>query len=204
MKNCCVLLLLIVYSACRQQSSHYPPAIDDTTEILPGDTLLPGTQLPAVTDTNLKDFTVLDPQIKRIKINTGDTEPEELLHFANTLVNVPYLYGSTDPKVGFDCSGFITYVFNRFNIAVPRSSVDFTNVEYEVPRHTARPGDLILFTGTDSSIRVVGHMGIITENTGDTIRFIHSSSGKANGVTISPLNGYYEGRFEKVIRIFPG
>jgi len=33
--------------------------------------------------------------------------------------------------------------------------------------------------------------------------FIHSSSGKANGVTITPLNDYYKGRFVKVIRIFP-
>jgi cell wall-associated NlpC family hydrolase len=64
------------------------------------------------------------------------------------------------------------------------------------------PGDLILFTGTDSSDRRVGHMGIIVSNENDSLRFIHSSSGKANGVTITPLNEYYKGRFMKVIRVF--
>ena len=65
----------------------------------------------------------------------------------------------------------------------------------------AKPGDLILFTGTDSTKRIVGHMGIVTENINEDIQFIHSTSGKAYGVTISPLSGYYAGRFIKVIRI---
>src|SRR3982751_221985 len=46
-------------------------------------------------------------------INTGNTTPAELLAFANSLTGIPYLYGSTDPKKGFDCSGFITYVFSH-------------------------------------------------------------------------------------------
>jgi len=46
-------------------------------------------------------------------------------------------------------------------------------------------------------------MGIVIYNGKDELLFIHSSSGKANGVTITPLNDYYKGRFVKVIRIFP-
>jgi hypothetical protein len=41
----------------------------------------------------------------------------------------------------------------------------------------------------------------VISNEGE-LQFIHSSSGKAYGVTVSPLKGYYEGRFVKVIRIF--
>lgn len=134
-------------------------------------------------------------------IDTKNTEPENLIEFAKTLIGVPYKYGSTNVNVGFDCSGFITYVSNHFGIAVPRSSVDFTNVATEVNIRNAKPGDLILFTGTDSTIRVVGHMGIITQ-TADTIKFIHSTSGKAYAVTETPLNKNYQGRFIKIIRIF--
>jgi cell wall-associated NlpC family hydrolase len=118
-------------------------------------------------------------------------------------MGVPYKYGSTDPREGFDCSGFITHVFNHFNINVPRSSIDFTNVKREIPAEQAKAGDIVLFTGTDSTIRDVGHMGIITSNDNNVINFIHSTSGKANGVTITPINSYYMGRFVKVIRIFP-
>lgn len=134
-------------------------------------------------------------------IDTRDITPEDLTTFAKTLLGTPYKYGSIDPQEGFDCSGFITYVFNHFQIAVPRSSLDFTNVGTEIKISESKPGDLILFTGTDSTIREVGHMGIIVENE-DTTKFIHSTSGKANGVTITPLNEYYQGRFVKTIRIF--
>lgn len=143
------------------------------------------------------------PLLPAQDVDVGDLKPAELLSFAKTLQGIPYKYASTDPAVGFDCSGFITYVFNHFNIRVPRSSVDFTNVGKQVKREKAKPGDLVLFTGTDSTIRIVGHMGIITDNDNGALQFIHSTSGKAYGVTITPLNSYYDGRFVKVIRIFP-
>ncbi|NEU08138.1 C40 family peptidase [Flavihumibacter sp. R14] len=138
------------------------------------------------------------------KINTGTTQPEEVLSYARSLIGIPYKYGSIDPNEGLDCSGFITTVFNHFQINVPRSSKDFTNVEHPVSLKNSKPGDLILFTGTDSTKRQVGHMGIIIENDGRAINFIHSTSGKADGVTITPLNSYYEGRFVTAIRIFTG
>jgi NlpC/P60 family protein len=131
-----------------------------------------------------------------------NSERCDLVDFAQTFVGTPYRYGSTDPSVGFDCSGFIYYVFNHFNITVPRSSVEYTNLGKEVSIESARPGDLILFTGTDSTIRVVGHMGIVTENI-DTLKFVHSSSGKIFSVTITPLDKYYLSRFIKIINILP-
>jgi cell wall-associated NlpC family hydrolase len=131
------------------------------------------------------------------------TRPDSILAFARTLQGIPYLYASTDPSKGFDCSGFITYVFNHFGLSVPRSSVDFTNYGREVVVEEAKPGDLILFTGTDSTIRIVGHMGIVESWKDSTLYFIHSSSGKkANGVVITPLERYYKSRFVKVIRVF--
>lgn len=136
-------------------------------------------------------------------IDTKSASPQAVVAFAKTLVGVPYLYGSTDPVKGFDCSGFITHVFNKFNIQVPRSSIDFTLVGKEVSAAEAREGDLILFTGTDSADRFVGHMGIVVSNT-DTLRFIHSTSGRQYGVTITPFSNYYKGRYVKTVRIFPG
>lgn len=59
----------------------------------------------------------------------------------------------------------------------------------------------ISFTGTDSTIKIVGHMGIILSND-KGLCFIHSTSGKAKGVTVSQVNNYYKSRFVKVIRVF--
>lgn len=148
--------------------------------------------LPSTKDT-LHD----QPQIYWQAKNKSDS----LVAFAKTLIGVPYKYASTNPAEGFDCSGFISYVFNYFRMQVPRSSVDFTNLGKTIYFKDAIPGDLILFTGTDTAETQVGHMGIVVNNT-DSLRFIHSTSGHANSVTITPLNEYYKNRFVKVIRIF--
>ena len=155
-------------------------------------------QKPTDTTTNIADTVSTSSQI-----NTEKTSPMVLVKYSETLIGIPYLYGSTNPQKGFDCSGFITYVFNHFNINVPRSSIQFTNVGTEIPIEKSKPGDLILFTGTDSTEHFVGHMGIIISTDSIQTLFIHSTSGKANGVTITPLNDYYKSRFVKVIRVFP-
>ncbi|WP_432712696.1 C40 family peptidase, partial [Pedobacter sp.] len=45
-----------------------------------------------------------------------------LISFAKTLIGIPYHYASSNPQKGFDCSGFVNYVFNNFGVKVPRSS----------------------------------------------------------------------------------
>ena len=59
-------------------------------------------------------------------IDTRNVRPQQLIEFSKTLIGVPYKYGSSNPDIGFDCSGFITYTFGHFGILVPRSSIDFT------------------------------------------------------------------------------
>lgn len=163
------------------------------------------TAADTVTDTAGRQTVILAPTDGTRQMNdidVGNTTPTQLIAFARTSLGIPNKYASTDPEQGFDCSGFITYTFNHFGIAVPRTSADFTNVKHEVPLTEARPGDLILFTGTDSSIRTVGHMGIVVSPPGQQFMFIHSTSGKAMGVTESPLTKGYQQRFVKIIRIF--
>ncbi|MGB8190899.1 MAG: C40 family peptidase, partial [Chitinophagaceae bacterium] len=147
------IILTLLVTACRQSAHEIQPGEPhDTIFVLTDSLLLPAFADSAATDSVIKEMTG--------DIDTRDVRPEQVVNFAQTLIGVPYKYASTDPANGFDCSGFITYVFNKFKIAVPRSSVDFTNEGEEVNASDARPGDLILFTGTDSTIRVVGHMGI--------------------------------------------
>lgn len=99
-----------------------------------------------------------------------------------------------------DCSGFITVVFNHFNVKAPRSSVNFTDEGTEVNIKNAKPGDIILFTGSDNASGIVGHMGIII-TAGENLQFIHSASGKNVGVIINNFSGYYKTHFVKIIKI---
>jgi cell wall-associated NlpC family hydrolase len=138
--------------------------------------------------------------IKNIEITK---QASGFVNYAKTLIGTPYLYGSVNPAKGLDCSGFVNYVSDHFGIKVPRSSVEFTNLGTTIETTNAKPGDLVLFTGTDPRKHIVGHMGIITDNINGQVQFIHSSSGKSKGVTVSDLSDYYKSRLVKVIRIFP-
>lgn len=204
------LIAMGALSACNWQVPQSDEGMVDTLTttdtLLARDSLVLKDSMPNLPDSAPRDQavnkdTAVIPAGKTI--NTGKVHPDELMAFAETLKGIPYKYGSTDPTVGFDCSGFITYVFNHFEISVPRSSIDFTDVGKYIPKEQAKRGDIILFTGTDSTERFVGHMGLITSNNNGQIEFIHSTSGKAWGVTVTSLNAYYMSRFVKTIRIFP-
>ncbi len=141
-------------------------------------------------------------KVPPVFIDTKNTNADDVVNFAKTLIGTKYKYGSAIKEQGFDCSGFITYVFNHFNISVPRVSKSFTNAGEQVSLNDSKKGDLILFTGTDTTGWIVGHMGMITENNNGAVKFIHSSSGNSIGVIISSLSKYYAARFVKVIRVF--
>lgn len=128
---------------------------------------------------------------------------DDLILFAKQQLGTPYKYASADPKNGgLDCSGFLYYVFQHYKIKVPRSSKDYMSFGKTIDKYDAQKGDVIVFTGTDAMQRIGGHVGLVLENNSGNITFIHGSSGKANGVTISNLSeGYYTQRFLKVVRV---
>jgi len=131
-----------------------------------------------------------------------NSSANRILEFAKSMLGVRYRAASSSPKIGFDCSGFVNYVFSNFGFKVPRSSRAFASSGESKKLQDAKIGDVILFTGTNSKNRTPGHVGIIYSIDGDEVKFIHSSSGNAKGVTISSLEeGFYKKRFMKVVSI---
>ncbi|MEQ1675937.1 MAG: C40 family peptidase [Chitinophagaceae bacterium] len=188
-----LMIVIIELMACADSQGN-------SRDILANDTV---TNDNVIADTSIDSYDTLKREPATSEAMDQTVYPDSVVAFARTLIGIPYLYASTDPHKGFDCSGFITYVFSHFNMTVPRSSVDFTNYGKEITVEGSKPGDLVLFTGTDSTIRIVGQMGIVESRKNDTLHFIHSTSGKAKGVVITPFGNYYKSRFVKVIRIFP-
>lgn len=159
------------------------------------------TNSPVVNNsTDIRSVVIIKNKVPERKIDTRDVAAEDLVEFSETLIGTKYTYGSSVKEKGFDCSGFINYVFNHFKISVPRSSVDFTNAGTEISIKDSEPGDIILFTGHNEKSGVVGHMGIITENQNGNVQFIHASESK--GVIITGMNSYFIPRFVKVNRVF--
>lgn len=135
------------------------------------------------------------------KVPNVSTPASQLLDFAKTMIGTPYRYASSNPDRGFDCSGFVNYVFHNFGFKVPRSSPEFSRTGVPVKLSEAKVGDVLIFTGSNPKVRKIGHVGIISSIEDGEIKFIHSSSGKAKGVTITNLEGYYKTRFLKAVSI---
>ena len=160
MKKIFFAVYIMLTMGCTGNFNNRPTTGSTTTDSLSTVQLLP-TDTSAITKN--EEAAIVKDTFQTVQVNIH-LPVDSIVNFAETLIGTPYKYGSINPAEGFDCSGFITYVFNHFNIEVPRSSIDFTNVGTEILLADAKRGDLILFTGTDSSIRVVGHMGIIVSN----------------------------------------
>ena len=115
---------------------------------------------------------------------------ESILSHGLSLVGTRYRYGGSSVKSGFDCSGFIGYLFKQeLGMQLPRSSRDMINIDAPlVERDELEPGDLLFFS-TNGRGRV-SHAGIYM---GDN-QFIHSSSSRSGGVRVDSLEDRYWNR----------
>ena len=112
---------------------------------------------------------------------------DSLLDRSKTLLGTPYRYGGSSRKTGFDCSGFVSYVYKEeLGIKLPRTTGELLKMDAPViARSDLEPGDLILFN--DRGRGCVTHVGIYM---GDD-EFIHSSSKRSGGVRVDKLSNRY-------------
>jgi len=125
----------------------------------------------------------------------------DVISFAKDYLGTTYKYAGISPVKGFDCSGFVHFVYKNFNIDLPRGSKEYKLLGTALKPEEFKVGDILVFYGY-KDLTQIGHVGIICEANGMKSKFIHSSSGKAYGVTISNLDSdHYARRFYKCIDV---
>jgi cell wall-associated NlpC family hydrolase len=92
-----------------------------------------------------------------------------VLQIAARYVGVPYVYGGSTPA-GFDCSGFVSYVYAQLGISLPRSTGGYLSVGTRVSAADALPGDII-YTPGHVAIYAGDGMEIDAPRPGKTIQF---------------------------------
>ena len=114
---------------------------------------------------------------------------QRVVSYARHLLGVRYLYGGASPRTGFDCSGFVRYVYGHFGVALAHSSfADFVR-GHQIGRWQLKPGDLVFFDGA-------GHVGIYIGHS----RFIHAPH-SGTVVRISTMSGWYGKRYDGARRV---
>lgn len=130
-------------------------------------------------------------------VTTADSLPpvdiaDAIVSDAISHIGTPYVWGGTNSS-GFDCSGLVYRVFGDNGVPLPRTAGAMASSGTEVSRDSLLPGDLLIFQNP-------GHVGIYI---GDG-NFIHSSSYRNIGVTITPIDqSNYVRRFVSAVRVLP-
>ncbi|MDR2836151.1 MAG: C40 family peptidase [Bacteroidales bacterium] len=106
---------------------------------------------------------------------------------AKTFIGVPYKYGGVTPE-GFDCSGFLVYVFQKHNVNAKGNAVDLANQCKKIEKNQIKRGDLVFFKGSDIKNNSIGHVALIIEVSGSDFKMIHATTSK--GVIINDYSQY--------------
>lgn len=118
-----------------------------------------------------------------VKVSGG---AKQILGFAAQFLGTPYVWGGTSPSPGFDCSGYVQYVYRNAGISLSRTSEQQINNGVSVSRSDLHPGDLVFFHTYSSG---ASHVGIYVGNN----TMINSSNG---GVSYDDMtNSYWSSRY---------
>ena len=123
-------------------------------------------------------------------IPVTDSIQTALIKYASKLVGIPYKYAGETPKQGFDCSGFVMYVYKSIGVQLPHSAQMQSQLKGKtVKLKDAKPGDLIFFGSSFGKKWQTQHVGIIYEYKKDEPKVIHCVS---RGVTIDGNNSSWD------------
>ena len=115
----------------------------------------------------------------------------EVVLFALGLLETDYRFGGKNPEAGLDCSGMVSYVFEKSaDLRMAGSAADLARKGKPVPAAQLRPGDLVFFNTRN---RPHSHVGIYI---GDD-RFVHAPNNRGKVRTDSLKQGWFAARFEE-------
>tara|TARA_B100001057_G_scaffold500608_1_gene616640 strand:- start:7947 stop:8483 length:537 start_codon:yes stop_codon:yes gene_type:complete len=128
-----------------------------------------------------------------------EQKSDAIIKYAKQFMGVPYVWGGMSPS-GFDCSGFINYVFRGFGFSLTRTSYGLAELGTTVTLKNLQPGDLMFFKARNLNSKVVGHVALVVDTTDGVIQFIHAAR---TGIRIDTFNNhsYYVPRYIKSKRL---
>jgi cell wall-associated NlpC family hydrolase len=148
-------------------------------------------------DDLIKEQQRLLNELREIKSKKDGTyNKNQILNNAKKYLGGKYVWGGTKPK-GFDCSGYVQYLYKKEGISLPRTAYEQSKVGLYVTRDELKKGDLLFFLTDRSRNLPITHVGMYIGND----KFIHAASRK-KGIIISSLSkSKYNKIFVKAKRI---
>lgn len=129
---------------------------------------------------------------------TASSKGSQIISYGKKFMGTPYKFGaSTTTTRAFDCSSFTKYIFNKYGITLPRTSVAQSKVGKAVSKANLQVGDLLFFSsGSRATGKNVTHVGVYAGNG----KVLHTYG--SPGVTLSDLNsGNWKRTYLKARRV---
>lgn len=164
--------------ACAQPPQGAASAAQKTSGVTPRD------------ESSLREWLVNNGLVKQVS-----SRASELVSNAMSFLGVKYRYGGDSAGTGFDCSGFVRYVYQEtLGMVLPHNAAQQSRMGEKIPESELRPGDLVFF---NTLRRAFSHVGIYIGNG----EFIHSPR-PGQAVSIESLDSpYWARRFDGARRI---
>lgn len=126
-----------------------------------------------------------------IPTDSDDSNINNVVSYAKKFIGVKYVYGGMSPN-GFDCSGFIGYVYKNFGVNLNRTAEGMYSNGYKVSKSALQAGDLLFFDASSRKTSgAIDHAGIYLG--GNTFIHASSSNGEVRIQSLSEYRGNYIG-----------
>lgn len=154
--------------------------------------------LPAFAADELADPPGSSTGSSRSLLKSYTLSAQELAVRALSLIGIHYRRGGESPESGFDCSGFVRYIFREsLGLRLPRTSRDISQYGKTISREDLQPGDLVFF---NTLRRGFSHVGIYL---GDD-RFVHAPASGGEVRVEDMRQTYWTKRFDGARRLALG
>lgn len=161
-----------------------------------------GTRASAVRSTAV-DYSHVDKEtqadLRASKLPPVDDIVAEVISYGRKFLGKPYRYRGPS-SWPMDCSGYISHIYDKFGISLPRSSREQAEVSTKIKQ--PQPGDLIFFSGRNASSKRVGHVAlVISVDPKHGVKMMHSTNSR--GIMVEYVDGsaYFKKRLLNYGRI---
>ena len=179
---CCILILVLIISCSKTTyiAEDFYYTVDDKKSPNKNNKII--------------NVNSIDRQTEKKETQSGTKKVDAVIEFGKKFIGVPYKWGGNTPQ-GFDCSGFINYIFNNNGYNLHGNAPVIATLCDKIEKKNLKKGDLVFFKGSNINDQSIGHVALVISVNGDDFEMIHATTSKGVMINSFLQYDYWKTRF---------